>query len=249
MGQLERYGLYVLCLVIFLILGVAIWGEDPALAQARNAGAPVVLDIDGRAEDRRAREVDAKPLPPVTEAEDPLAKIPKILFDSEGGTDVVIPTPTPESERQQPPTPTPVALARTHTIKDGDTIEALARHYYGDIAAVADIKKANPDVDEKRLKLGAKLQLPERAAKVAAERAPERAPVAGDRKPTASAEGAYVVKPNDTLEKIAKKMYGDIGYIEAIRVRNSIRDDRSLGIKQELILPKLRAPKPTTDKS
>ena len=29
MGQLEKYGLYVLCLVIFLILGVAIWGGDP----------------------------------------------------------------------------------------------------------------------------------------------------------------------------------------------------------------------------
>ena len=34
MGQLERYGLYVLCLVIFLILGIAIWGD--------NAGAVVV---------------------------------------------------------------------------------------------------------------------------------------------------------------------------------------------------------------
>lgn len=33
MGQLEKYGLYVLCLVIFLILGVAIWGGDPAGAQ------------------------------------------------------------------------------------------------------------------------------------------------------------------------------------------------------------------------
>ncbi len=28
MGQLERYGLYVLCLVIFLILGIAIWGDS-----------------------------------------------------------------------------------------------------------------------------------------------------------------------------------------------------------------------------
>ena len=31
MGQLERYGLYVLCIVIFLILGVALWGGDPVL--------------------------------------------------------------------------------------------------------------------------------------------------------------------------------------------------------------------------
>ena len=33
MGQLEKYGLYVLCLVIFLILGVAIWGGDPTVPQ------------------------------------------------------------------------------------------------------------------------------------------------------------------------------------------------------------------------
>ena len=33
MGQLEKYGLYVLCLVIFLILGVAVWGGDPVSAQ------------------------------------------------------------------------------------------------------------------------------------------------------------------------------------------------------------------------
>ena len=25
MGQLEKYGLYVMCLVIFLILGVSLW--------------------------------------------------------------------------------------------------------------------------------------------------------------------------------------------------------------------------------
>ena len=53
MGQLEKYGLYVLCLVIFLILGVAIWGEpvsaqgraitsvgqQPAVGQSQNLGA------------------------------------------------------------------------------------------------------------------------------------------------------------------------------------------------------------------
>ena len=36
MGQLEKYGLYVLCLVIFLILGVAIWGGDPATQPPAN---------------------------------------------------------------------------------------------------------------------------------------------------------------------------------------------------------------------
>lgn len=36
MGQLEKYGLYVMCLVIFLILGVTLWGE-PANANKTRA--------------------------------------------------------------------------------------------------------------------------------------------------------------------------------------------------------------------
>ena len=38
MGQLERYGLYVLCLVIFLILGVAMWGDGNTVAAKVGAG-------------------------------------------------------------------------------------------------------------------------------------------------------------------------------------------------------------------
>ena len=45
MGQLERYGLYVLCLVIFLILGVAVWGE-PSARKPRSSG------CSGRCPDR-----------------------------------------------------------------------------------------------------------------------------------------------------------------------------------------------------
>ena len=33
MGQLERYGIYVLSLIIFLILGIAIWGDDPGAGE------------------------------------------------------------------------------------------------------------------------------------------------------------------------------------------------------------------------
>ena len=36
MGQLEKYGLYVMCLVIFLILGVTLWGE-PATSRSKAA--------------------------------------------------------------------------------------------------------------------------------------------------------------------------------------------------------------------
>ncbi len=42
MGQLEKYGLYVLCLVIFLILGVTIWGE-PASALKKEGRESVAI--------------------------------------------------------------------------------------------------------------------------------------------------------------------------------------------------------------
>ncbi len=36
MGQLEKYGLYVLCLLIFLILGVTLWGSGTVGAFEKN---------------------------------------------------------------------------------------------------------------------------------------------------------------------------------------------------------------------
>ena len=52
MGQLERYGLYVLCLVIFLILGVAIWGSDPQeLNHNRELNDPAAVPVVKSEED------------------------------------------------------------------------------------------------------------------------------------------------------------------------------------------------------
>ena len=46
MGQLEKYGLYVMCLVIFLILGVTLWGE-PANATRRVTRQQAVASVGG----------------------------------------------------------------------------------------------------------------------------------------------------------------------------------------------------------
>ena len=45
MGQLEKYGLYVLCLVIFLILGVTIWGGGDPSQAARSKVAPMKAPV------------------------------------------------------------------------------------------------------------------------------------------------------------------------------------------------------------
>ena len=59
MGQLERYGLYVLCLVIFLILGVAIWGSDPQELRSGYTLATVGSESEVKTPDSHRSDVNA----------------------------------------------------------------------------------------------------------------------------------------------------------------------------------------------
>ena len=71
MGQLEKYGLYVMCLVIFLILGVTLWGE-PANATrtagreqaAMHAGGSVPQDASFQRTSSRPSDLDELLGPP-----------------------------------------------------------------------------------------------------------------------------------------------------------------------------------------
>lgn len=56
------------------------------------------------------------------------------------------------------------ATARTHTVVDGDTLDALARRYFGSAARADDIYRANREVlsDPHLLPIGAELKLPGR---------------------------------------------------------------------------------------
>ena len=69
MGQLEKYGLYVMCLVIFLILGVTLWGE-PATARSSSArqNAAIHAGMTGSANARPVRR-RATPLRPASRSE------------------------------------------------------------------------------------------------------------------------------------------------------------------------------------
>jgi LysM domain len=65
---------------------------------------------------------------------------------------VPIPDPIPEPD---PPTP-----PRTHIVESGDTLEGLAREYYGDPARWEDIKRAN-NLRTDVIQLGQKLTIPD----------------------------------------------------------------------------------------
>ncbi len=234
MGQLERYGLYVLCLVIVLILGVAIWGGDPASATGAgktqlSTGAP------GNA-----------PEPPSTgepaRGADFFAPV-QLEPDDLGGIAAVQPSLPPASSAETPalgaplPAPPPAATGlRTYKVQKGDSFERIARRVLRSPKYVAQIKQLNPDVDERRMHVGTVLKLPSVDADGAGGGRSSKGEAA---EAVASGDGwrEYVVKPGDSAWTIAKAMYGDASQAAAIMRANRIDDPKKLREKTVLRIP------------
>ena len=50
-------------------------------------------------------------------------------------------------------------------------------------------------------------------------------------------EDIYIVQKGDTLAKISKRVYGDIGHVDAICRMNGLEDGNLIFIGQKLLLP------------
>ena len=50
-------------------------------------------------------------------------------------------------------------------------------------------------------------------------------------------ENIYIVEQGDTLAKISKKIYGDVGHVDAICQMNGLSDGNLIFIGQKLLLP------------
>jgi LysM repeat protein len=128
--------------------------------------------------------------------------------------------PLPETVPTVPAAPE-VGAAREHVIAKGDVIANLAKQYGVSSSAIL---AANPGIDPKRLKLGAKITIPPATAKATASAAPATAPT-GDK--------VYVVKSGDNLTKIAKQ-FGTT--INDLRKVNGLKTDR-LSVGQKIKVP------------
>jgi N-acetylmuramoyl-L-alanine amidase len=116
------------------------------------------------------------------------------------GTAAPAPTGPPPSE------PTQSAATQTHRIRAGETLSHLARQYG---VTVADIERANPGLDARRIQLGQTIRIPMAGAPAAAdEPARSAAPV---QKPPAAAPAAaartHTIRRGDTLDGISRQ-YG-----------------------------------------
>lgn len=179
MGQLEKYGLYVLCLVIFLILGVTIWGggELPqsnrrgSVGAELNAGGPGGPGPAGRSGSNAPAQTGTvlgllqqpKNDPKKNEARTPPAPVVQSPVDGTGATGAVSPA---ADKTKEPPQPTPQVTSDarpTHKVQSGDSFESIAKKLYGSASLRTEIARLNPRVEPTRMRLGQELLLPTKA--------------------------------------------------------------------------------------
>jgi LysM repeat protein len=233
MGQLEKYGLYVLCLVIFLILGVSIWGGGD-LPQQRRSGSPSNSELKAGTSPSAARpvaksdvglgELEALLRPeerPKSEPKsEPKKNDAKAVDASAGkgaekGGDKVAGGGSPAPA----PPPAPAAEARqTHKVQSGDTFESISKLHFGTPALRAEIGRLNSRLEPTKLKLGQDVLLPTAAeAKAILERAkPKPTPEVA----AAAAPGTYRIKKGDTLEGIALRELGSRSRVADLQAAN-----------------------------
>ncbi len=236
MGQLERYGLYVLVLVIFLILGVAMWGDVPVAKRTGEQNATVGLrggELDGTTAISRALggrfdvdELVEKPTgDPAGPVETPSSGAGENAGAGTGGAG------TGGGAVAEPP----VATARTYTIRAGDNLESIARRELGDRGVWRQIKELNPGLDERRMQVGTVITLPSAPATTAT-------PVTGPKtKPASAVAGmSYRVRGGDSPARISKKFFGHERFADEIMAANGITDARRLLKGANITIPDLK---------
>lgn len=251
MGQLERYGLYVLVVVIFLILGVAIWGGDPVEA-GRGVSDPLQADphtarqlperapAAGFFEVRPPRVLPSAPRSVPAGSEEVAgprspSQAPAVSTAAPARSEPALSglaRALPELRRGKSKTPQegvpaqalerPVAARRTYRVRPGDTIESIARRELGSVRYVRAILDLNRSVDPRRMREGTLLVLPE----------PQSAPRPQDRPSGTPARvtggRTYRFRKGDSLWTVSRRLYGSAKYVRAIMEANGIEDPRRI---------------------
>ena len=130
---------------------------------------------------------------------------------------------------------------REHTIQPYETLSTIALAAYGDARHYKAIQQANPDLDERKLRPGTKIKLPDLSALKATGGAGGQLATPGTRaEPAVDAGKEYRVQPNDSLQKIALKLYGKAAKADAIYDLNKDKigaDEHRIKVGMILKLP------------
>jgi nucleoid-associated protein YgaU len=267
MGQLEKYGLYVLCLVIFLILGVTIWGDGTLPQTTRKGAAPGASELKApagpasalpRTDPANAARGVAS-MDELLQATPPPKAAPRAEPRTEGKpADAAARTgggsgpadaaaaggakDAKETAKGEPVAAAPDAKRPTYKVEKDDTFESIARKRLGSGALYPQILRLNPNVDPRRLREGQEITLPS-AADLAAAGVGKSAAANAKAKDAAPAGGAkaaprsYTVKRGDTFEGIARRELGSHRRVEDIRVLNPDVDPTRIKEGNKILLP------------
>jgi nucleoid-associated protein YgaU len=136
---------------------------------------------------------------------------------------------------------TPARVTRTglseHVVQQNETLSSIALAAYGDAKYYKEILKANPTLDERKMRPGMTVKLPDpstfrTAQPAAARQVAAPAPV--------DAKTEYRVGPGDSLHKIAVKLYGKAGKADELYDLNKAKigeDPARLKLGMVLKLP------------
>ena len=247
MGQLERYGLYVLVLVIFLILGVAIWGSEAPPVQAMASSSSIESSSTNGAE-RIVSALHVADEPPTPKRD--VSVDFRGLFGAE-------PEPEPEAERRVATQPglsdlehlvasAPVEVdgtpetaptkankelpsLRKYVVQEGDILGEIAKRFLGKSTAWRAILKQNPTINPNRLKVGTTIRIPHTDAVLAQHGRPTRS----------DPKDRYIVQDGDNPSTISKRVYGTQKYASLLMKANGISDPRRLRAGKVLTVPKI----------
>jgi nucleoid-associated protein YgaU len=235
MGQLERYGLYVLVLVIFLILGVAIWGGDPSPARSepppagREAQEPPRSDLTARGNASSYLELVDDPVVDDAAAGGRSAgAVPAVATDAEAAKSTPKTEPAPAAEpepgvrKERPPLP-------TYTIRKQDTLGEIAKRELGSFHHWEMILALNPGLDPNRLKPGTAIKLPHREMLAQSTKAPA--------KPAGKARNTHTVREGESFASISKRWFQTEKHADAIMKANGYADARKLRVGAVLTIP------------
>lgn len=240
MGQLERYGLYVLVLVIFLILGVAIWGGEP---QAKSIQGVETETLDGGTPLSQAPPAAAEIQSPTLDLDDLLDMVPAESAPTQlaaaGGEELVpaestgLPAdPAPMREGAVDPRPERSASTReTYTIQDGDTVSELAQKKLGSTRHTQRILDLNPGLDPKRMRKGTVIVLPSQQ-ELGGGNVAQAASTADLSSPT-----QHTVQAGEYPGLISQRYYGTVRYAQHILDANGIRDPKKLIAGRTITIP------------
>ena len=165
---------------------------------------------------------------------------PEINWQGAGGTPPAPPggaAPKPAA----PATPaTPKGTPKEHVIQPGEHLSSISLALYGDARHYKEILKANPGLDERKLKPGTKINIPDPSTFTT----PKAQQAVARLEPSIDPAKEYRVAPGDSLHKIAMKLYGKAAKADDLYELNKEKiGDDSARVKVGMVL---KLPEPPT---